>query len=248
MSVFCFDEEPCHDRPVILDGALDVVNVCSIVKAGCNVATSIEPLRYLSMSVRLFRLRQDCTHPIANVLQSFEGAIAVMGSNMVRVETCSDVDDSNNVIEPCEFPVAKLALTEICTLQEGHTKCDVAVAHETCNIDWLICSKSGNLASGQKVPSYAGIPCIIADSEPTCTAVTRIVDRYPSHIFVMSLKPPLDCQGIVVEDEDCVTLRIQQVRSSSGAWLEYLLGVLWREGIGRRSVTCRERVFRVRGS
>jgi hypothetical protein len=47
MSVFCFDEEPCHDRPVILDGALDVVKVCNIVKAGCNVATNIEPFKYL---------------------------------------------------------------------------------------------------------------------------------------------------------------------------------------------------------
>jgi hypothetical protein len=45
ISVFCFDEEPCQPRPVILDGALDVVRVCRIVKAGCNVATSIDPLR-----------------------------------------------------------------------------------------------------------------------------------------------------------------------------------------------------------
>jgi hypothetical protein len=52
MSVFCFDDEPCHDKPVILEGALDVVNVCSIVKAGCNVATNIEPLRYLQMSAK----------------------------------------------------------------------------------------------------------------------------------------------------------------------------------------------------
>lgn len=29
------------------EGALEVVNVCSIVKAGCNVAISMEPLRYL---------------------------------------------------------------------------------------------------------------------------------------------------------------------------------------------------------
>ena len=105
ISVFCFDEEPCHDKPVILDGALDVVNVCKIVKAGCNVATSIEPLRYLKSSAKSHPQVQDSTHPIANVLQSFAGAIAVIGSNIVRVETCSDVDDSNNVIEPCVFPV-----------------------------------------------------------------------------------------------------------------------------------------------
>jgi hypothetical protein len=111
MSVFCFDEEPCHDKPVILDGALDVVNVCSMVNAGCNVATNIEPLRYLQKSATSPRRNRHCTDPIANVLQSFAGAIAVMGSNMVRVETCSDVDDSNRVIEPCVLPVTKLAYT-----------------------------------------------------------------------------------------------------------------------------------------
>lgn len=52
MSVFCFDEEPCHARPAIRDGARDVVNVCNIVKAGCNVATRIEPLRYLEASAK----------------------------------------------------------------------------------------------------------------------------------------------------------------------------------------------------
>jgi hypothetical protein len=163
------------------------------------------------MSVKSSQPGQNFTYPIANVLQSFEGAIAVMGSNMVRVETCSDVDDSNNVIEPCELPTTKLALTEACTLQECHTKCDVAIPHETCNVDRLICSKTGNLAARQEVPSNAGIPCIVADGKSTRTAVACIVDRYPPHILVMSLKSPLDCQSIMVEDEDCVTLRIQQV-------------------------------------
>jgi hypothetical protein len=163
------------------------------------------------MSVKSSQLRQDFTYPIANVLQSFEGAIAVMGSNMVRVETCSDVDDSNNVIEPCELPATKLALAETYTLGQCHTECDVAIAHETCNVDRLICSKTGNLAARQEVPSNAGIPCIVADGKSTRTAVACIVDRYPPHILVMSLKSPLDCQSIMVEDEDCVTLRIQQV-------------------------------------
>lgn len=37
---------------------------------------------------------------MANVLQSFAGAIAVIGSKIVRVEMCSDVEGSNSVIEP----------------------------------------------------------------------------------------------------------------------------------------------------
>jgi hypothetical protein len=40
------------------------------------------------------------THPIANVLQSVAGAIAVMGSKIVRVEMCSEVEGSKSVIEP----------------------------------------------------------------------------------------------------------------------------------------------------
>lgn len=47
MSVFCLDDDPCHARPVILDGALVVVKVCRMVNDGCNVAIKIDPLRYL---------------------------------------------------------------------------------------------------------------------------------------------------------------------------------------------------------
>lgn len=47
MSVFCFEDEPCHAKPVILEGAREVVKVCRMVKAGWRVATKIEPLRYL---------------------------------------------------------------------------------------------------------------------------------------------------------------------------------------------------------
>lgn len=100
ISVFCFDDEPCQARQVILDGALEVVRVCNIVKAGCSVATSIEPLRYLQELARCDPTISRRTHPIANVLQSVAGAIAVMGSNIVLVEMCSDVEGSKSVIEP----------------------------------------------------------------------------------------------------------------------------------------------------
>jgi hypothetical protein len=45
------------------------------------------------------------THPIANVLQSVAGAMAVMGSYIVRVEMCSDVEGSKSVTDPWAFPV-----------------------------------------------------------------------------------------------------------------------------------------------
>lgn len=84
MSVFCLDDDPCHASPVILDGARVVVNVCRMVKDGCSVAISIEPLRY----------------PIANALQSEAGAIAVIGSKIVRAEMCSEVDGSKRMMLP----------------------------------------------------------------------------------------------------------------------------------------------------
>jgi len=34
ISDFCLDEEPCHAKPIMGDGARDVVRVCSIVKEG----------------------------------------------------------------------------------------------------------------------------------------------------------------------------------------------------------------------
>jgi len=37
---------------------------------------------------------------MANVLQSLAGAIAVMGSKIVLVDMCSEVEGSNNVIDP----------------------------------------------------------------------------------------------------------------------------------------------------
>jgi hypothetical protein len=84
MSVFCLEDDPCHAKPVIRDGLLVVVRVCKMVNDGCKVATSMEPFKY----------------PMAKVLQSLEGAIAVIGSKMVRAEICSDVDGSNMMMLP----------------------------------------------------------------------------------------------------------------------------------------------------
>ena len=90
-------------------------------------------------------------------------------------------------------------------------KSDVAVAHETCDVDRFVCSKAGNLTARQEVPGNTGIPGIIAHRKPTCTSLARIVNGYPPNILVMSLKSSFDCQSIMVKDEDCVALRIQQI-------------------------------------
>jgi hypothetical protein len=43
MSDFCFEEEACHVRDTIGEGAREVVNVCRMVKDGCNAARRMEP-------------------------------------------------------------------------------------------------------------------------------------------------------------------------------------------------------------
>ena len=44
------------------------------------------------------------TDPIAYVWQSAAGAIAVIGSNIVRAEMCSDVEGSKSITLPWELP------------------------------------------------------------------------------------------------------------------------------------------------
>lgn len=82
MSVFCLEEEPCQERPVIREGARVVVRVCIIVNEGCRVAMRIDPFEYLHRCVSPISTWREfgLTYPIANVRQSADGAIAVMGS------------------------------------------------------------------------------------------------------------------------------------------------------------------------
>jgi hypothetical protein len=44
--------------------------------------------------------RGPATYPIANVRESEDGAKAVIGSNIVRAEICSDVEGSNRMTFP----------------------------------------------------------------------------------------------------------------------------------------------------
>jgi hypothetical protein len=89
---------------VIREGARDVVSVWRIVNAGWSVAIRMEPLRYLDSSAVDAIVSFHCAYPIANVRQSAEGAIAVMGSKIVLAEMFSCVDGSNNITEPWRLP------------------------------------------------------------------------------------------------------------------------------------------------
>lgn len=43
MSDFCLEDEACHAKVTIGEGALEVVKLCNIVNRGCNEAINILP-------------------------------------------------------------------------------------------------------------------------------------------------------------------------------------------------------------
>ena len=59
MSDFCLAEEACHARLTIGEGALAVVNVCKMVKAGCNDTIRIDPFEYL-IHISISSILQNC--------------------------------------------------------------------------------------------------------------------------------------------------------------------------------------------
>lgn len=88
-----------------------MLSVCKIVNAGCKDAKRMEPFRY----------------PMANVLQSAEGAIAVTGSKIVRADTCSLVAGSNRISSPFSLPV--MVSSAYTYRIARHTKCQITVTH-----------------------------------------------------------------------------------------------------------------------
>lgn len=133
------------------------------------------------------------THPIANVLQSVAGAIAVMGSYIVRVEMCSDVEGSKSVTDPWAFPVVCVSYYRSIQEAMNITKSDISVPHEGCHIDGFISGEAGDFTAGENVPSHTSVASIIAYCKPACAALTRIVHDYPPHIFMVSLEPSFNC-------------------------------------------------------
>lgn len=119
MSDFCFEEEACHVNIAIGEGDLVVFRVWSIVNCGCSAANRIEPFLY----------------PIAYVLQSEDGAKAVIGSCIVLEDMCSLEEGSKRITSPFSLP-AKVS-RQMHTRIGDRTKCDVAIAHPRSNKQWF---------------------------------------------------------------------------------------------------------------
>lgn len=101
MSDFCLVAEPCQASPVTREGAFEVFREWTMVK-GCNVAMRIDPFRYLRVNGQspIISLGMKSTYPIAKVRLSETGAIAVIGSYIVRADMCSEVDGSKSITLP----------------------------------------------------------------------------------------------------------------------------------------------------
>ena len=118
MSDFCREDEACHASVTMGEGPREVVRLWRMVNLGCNVAIKSEPFWYLwqdrvSFCTFVKMSQKPCTYPMAKVLQSAAGAMAVIAIwSMVLADMCSDVVGSKRITLPWVLPVcAQLAMT-----------------------------------------------------------------------------------------------------------------------------------------
>ena len=79
------------------------------------------------------------THPTAYVLQSDAGAIAVIGSLIVRDDMCSEFCGWNRMMLPSAFPAACKSVPESLPMNASCvTKGDVSVPHPCCSTNRVV--------------------------------------------------------------------------------------------------------------
>jgi hypothetical protein len=152
------------------------------VNEGCKVAIKIDPFMY----------------PKAKVRQSAAGASAVMGSNMVLADMCSDVDGSNRITLPCELP-EEHQYVESADRRRGSTKGNAGIFHPRCRSYVLIGGESGNLISCDHIPDNGCKTAVIADHQSPVSPIAHGVGCYPLYILPMLLKTPGDRQSIMLK-------------------------------------------------
>ena len=79
------------------------------------------------------------THPTAYVLQSHAGAIAVIGSLIVRADMCSEFWGWNRMMLPSALPVTCRSVPERLPANDTClTKGDVSVSHPCCGTNCMV--------------------------------------------------------------------------------------------------------------
>lgn len=175
------------------DGDRDVFKVWSIVNCGCRAARRIEPLR----------------KPRAYVLQSEDGAKAVIGSLIVRAEICSLLDGSNKMTSPFSLPDMVNEISPI--IERGLTKCNVSIPHPRCHEYRLVGGKPRDLLACKQIPDDSGLAYIVGDHQPSLTSFTDIVHRDQGNRLRVTLKPASKAKCVVMENEYGRTLREEEM-------------------------------------
>ena len=124
-------------------------------------------------------LRQGLSYPIAKVLQSDEGASAVIGSKMVRAAMCSEVEGSNKIMLPWSLPVCPVSGLSWSPARAQLTERDIAIPHKTCGLYMFICRESRHLSSIENIPHNRGVAGIVADREPSRSSFAGVVGNDP---------------------------------------------------------------------
>ena len=91
---------------------------------------------YLSF---ILSVRAADTHPTAYVLQSHAGAMAVIGSMIVRADMCSEFCGWNRIMLPSAFPAACKSVPETFPIDRFcPTKGDVPIPHPCCSTNRMV--------------------------------------------------------------------------------------------------------------
>lgn len=139
MSDLCFVEEACQTKFATAEGERAVVRVCKMVKEGWSPTIKMDPFWYLQKHQRHAEVSGVDTHPTAYVLQSHAGAIAVIGSLIVRPEMCSEFWGWNRMMLPSVFPAACTSVPESVPVNVSClTKGYVSVSHPCRSTDRMV--------------------------------------------------------------------------------------------------------------
>jgi hypothetical protein len=75
----------------------------------------------------------------------------------------------------------------------------MAITHPRSYSQMVERSKPGNLRSGEDIPDNRRLPYIVTDNQSPRTSLADVIDRYEDNVFLMTLKPSLDCQCIMMQ-------------------------------------------------
>lgn len=133
------------------------------------------------------------THPTAYVWQSHAGAIAVIGSLIVRADMCSEFCGWNRMMLPSVFPAACTSVPEIIHMKLSCvTKGDISVSHPRCSTNCMVRSKSCDLLPCKQIPHNCNFSSIVTDEQPSSPSFTNIIRAKKHYRLFMTVLSPIE--------------------------------------------------------